>query len=293
MKIKDLDTKMEKTWCPGCPNFLILEAFKEAVLELDDENKNKIQDMAIVAGIGCHAKIFDYLNMSGFYGLHGRVLPVAQGIKIGNPNLTVVGFGGDGDTFAEGASHFVHACRRNSDITMIVHDNQVFALTVGQPTPTSEKGFLDGYPEPGVQEKPLNPLALALVSGASFVARGSALDKDYLKELIKKAVEHKGFSFIDVLQPCIIFHNVVPYFKKNVYKLDETHDKSSFGLAFKKALEWDYCFDQDRPIPTGVFYQVEKPIFEDQLPSKKPFYLVERQISKEEIFKEFNYRAFL
>lgn len=148
----DLNTKIEKTWCPGCPNFLILEAFKEAAAELDSENKIKIKDTAAVTGIGCHAKIFDYLNINGFYGLHGRVLPVAQGMKIANPNLTVVGFGGDGDTFAEGASHFVHACRRNADITMIVHDNQVFALTVGQPTPTSEKGFLDGYPEPGVQE---------------------------------------------------------------------------------------------------------------------------------------------
>lgn len=283
----DLNTKMEKTWCPGCPNFLILEAFKEAVLELDNENKSKIKDTAIVAGIGCHAKIFDYLNLNGFYGLHGRVLPVAQGMKIANPNLTVVGFGGDGDTFAEGTSHFVHACRKNSDMTMIVHDNQVFALTVGQPTPTSEKGFLDGYPEPGVAEKPLNPLALALISGAGFVARGSALDKIHLKDLIKKAIEYKGFSFIDVLQPCIIFHNVVPYFQKNVYKFDETHDKTSFGQAIKKALEWDYCFDQDKPVAIGVFYQVARPTFEDQLASKKPFYLVERQINKQEIIKEF------
>lgn len=284
----DLNTKMEKTWCPGCPNFQILEAFKEAAAELGNENKIKIQDTAIVAGIGCHAKIFDYLNLNGFYGLHGRVLPVAQGIKIGNPNLTVVGFGGDGDTFAEGASHFVHACRRNADITMLVHENQVFALTVGQPTPTSEKGFLDGYPEPGVQEKPLNPLALALISGAGFVARSSAMDKIHLKETIKIAIEHKGFSFIDILQPCIIFHNVIPYFQKNVYKLDQAHDKVSFGQALKKALEWDYCFDKDKPIPIGVFYQVQKPLFEDQLPSKKPFYQAERQINKEEILKEFD-----
>jgi len=288
MNPQDLNAKMEKTWCPGCPNFLILEAFKEAVSELENENKSRINDTAIVAGIGCHAKIFDYLDINGFYGLHGRVLPVAQGIKIANPNLTVVGFGGDGDTFAEGVAHFVHACRKNNDITMIVHDNQVFALTVGQPTPTSEKGFLDGYPGPGVQEKPLNPLALALISGASFVARGSALDKVHLKELLKKAIEHKGFSFIDVLQPCIIFHNVVPYFQKNIYKLDEMHDKASFGLALKKALEWDYCFNQDKPVPIGIFYQIQKPAFEDQLPSEKPFYQVERRVNKEEILEEFN-----
>lgn len=134
----------------------------------------------------------------------------------------------------------------------------------------------------------MNPLALALISGASFVARGSALDKIHLKELIKKAIEHKGFSFIDVLQPCIIFHNVVPYFQKNIYKLDEIYDNSNFGLALKKALEWDYCFEQDRPIPIGVFYQIAKPIFEDQLPSKKPFYQVKRQINKEKILNEFN-----
>ncbi|MDO8663710.1 MAG: thiamine pyrophosphate-dependent enzyme [Candidatus Wildermuthbacteria bacterium] len=279
---KDLSAKAENTWCPGCPNFMILQAFKEVVAELDNENKIKIENTAIVTGIGCHAKIFDYVNINSFSGLHGRVLPILLGTKLSNPNLKVVGFGGDGDTFSEGASHFIHSCRRNADLTMLVHDNQVFALTVGQPTPTSEIGFLDGYPPPGVIDHPLNPIALALISGATFVARASALDKEHLKVILKQAIEHKGFSFVDILQPCIIFHNVVPYFQKNIYKLDETYSRSDFKGALEKALEWDYCFDKGAKIPIGVFYQIKKPTLEEQLSVPKiPWHKVERKIDWE------------
>jgi 2-oxoglutarate ferredoxin oxidoreductase subunit beta len=313
MEIKDLSTKEENTWCPGCPNFGILESFKKAVAELADENKIKIKDTAIVTGIGCHAKIYDYLNLNGFYGIHGRVLPTALGIKVSNPGLSVVGFGGDGDTYAEGISHFIHACRYNADLTMIVHNNQVFSLTTGQATPTTEKGFVDGSTPLGVAEKPLNPITLALIAGASFVARGYALEAEHLKNIIKQAMEHKGFSFIDILQPCIIFHNVIPYFKKNIYKLEKSYDSSNLKEAKKRSEEWDYCFDphtkrergaegakinkvsprygvgvdNDKKVPIGVFYKIKKPAFEEQWPQQKTWHNLERKIDWKKIVKEF------
>jgi 2-oxoglutarate ferredoxin oxidoreductase subunit beta len=287
MNAEDFGTKEKNTWCPGCPNFLMLEAFKEAMAELVSKKKIEAKDAVVAAGIGCHGKIFDYLNLNGFYCLHGRLLPTALGIKFSNPNLTVFGIGGDGDTYAEGVSHFVHACRNNPDLKLIVHDNQVFALTVGQATPTSEKGFVGSANPLGVKEKPLNPLLLALASGAGFVARGFAMEKEHLKDLICRAVDHKGFAFIDVLQPCIVFHNVIPYLKKNIYKLDETHDYKDFNRAREKAGEWDYCFDKDSRIPIGVFYQAENPVLDDDFPQKKIWHEKERKTDWEKLIKNF------
>ena len=184
MKVKDLNTKEEITWCPGCPNNRILQASKEAIVDLVNKNKINAKDITIVTGVGCSPKIFDYINVNGFYGLHGRVLPACLGMKAANPELTVIGFGGDGDTYAEGVSHFVHNCRYNSDFTMIVHNNKVFALTTGQATPTSEKGFVGRSTPLGVKDKPLNPIASAIVNGATFVARGYALDINHLNGII-------------------------------------------------------------------------------------------------------------
>ena len=289
MKPQYFDTKEEITWCPGCSNFGILRAFKEAAVELVNKGKIKAQNITTVTGIGCSSKIYDYIKSNGFYGIHGRVLPVCLGIKVANPKLTVVGFGGDGDTYAEGTAHFVHACRYNADLAMIVHDNQVFSLTTGQATPTSEKGFVDGSTPLGVKEKPLNPITLALASGASFVARGYAQDIPHLKNLMKQAIEHKGFAFIDVLQPCLIFHNVIPFFRKHIYKLDKKHTISSFKKALAKAQEWDYCLKDDARIPIGIFYSKKRPIFENQWPQlKKPWYTIERKANWEEITSEFN-----
>lgn len=288
MKIRDLNTKEENTWCPGCPNFSILETSKEALVDLVNGKKIGAKDITIVTGIGCHAKIFDYLNTNAFYGLHGRVLPVSLGIKVANPELTVIGFAGDGDTYAEGISHFIHNCRYNADMTMIVHNNQIFALTTGQATPTTEKGFISGSTPLGVGEKPLNPILLALTSGASFVARGYALDKKHLKNLIEEAIKHKGFAFIDVLQPCIAYHNVIPFFQKHIYKLDKTHQMTNLKGALKKAREWDYCFEGKTKIPIGVFYKKKRPIFEEQWPQfKKPWYKVRRKIDWKRTIREF------
>ena len=289
MKAEDLKTKEEITWCPGCPNNGILQASKEAIAELVNERKIKVKNVTIVTGVGCSPKIFDYIKVNGFYGLHGRVIPVCFGIKNANPKLEVLGFAGDGGTYAEGVSHFVHACRYNADFTMIVHNNQVFSLTTGQATPTTEQGFVDGSTPLGIKEKPLNPILLALTSGATFVARGYALNVPHLKDLIKEAITHKGFAFIDVLQPCLIFHNTISYFQKHIYKLKEKkHDFTDFESALQKAKEWDYCLKEKARVPIGIFYKIKKPTFESQWPQlKKPWYTLKRKIDWPKVIEEF------
>lgn len=289
MKPEELKTKEENTWCPGCPNFGILDAFQKAAADLVNEGKVKADDLAVVAGIGCHAKIYDYVNLRGFYGIHGRVLPIATGVKLGNPNLTVVGFGGDGDTFSEGMEHFIHTCRLNPDLTMMVHNNQVFSLTTGQATPTSEKGFKDGSTPLGLGEKPINPIVLAIEAGASFVARAYAMKIPHLIEVMKQAVMHKGFAFIEIMQPCIVYHkHSVPFLNKNIYQLEETHNAGNFDQALARAREWDYSYDKDSKVPIGIFYKEERPTFESQWPQLKgPWHLVPRKINWPNVTKEF------
>jgi len=250
-----INTSSEVTWCPGCFNNQILAGVKKVL------QKKKLDNFAIVTGIGCHGKIYDYLNINGINTLHGRVLPTCLGIKVGNPNLNVIGFSGDGDAYAEGMSHLVHSSRYNIDITYVVHNNQVFALTIGQPTPTTEIGYKDKTTPLGVKVQPLNPLKIALASGATFVARVFA-DAKQIEIVMKEALKHKGFAFIEVLQPCIIFHPDKGY-KEKTYWLDK-HDKTSFDKAWKKADEFDY--NTVKKIPLGIFYQVQKETFEDQLP---------------------------
>ncbi len=258
-------TSMKSTWCPGCYNFQILAAFRKFV-EGEIANGKKREDFAIVTGIGCHAKIFDYVNLNGLNSLHGRVLPTCLGLKIGNPNLTVFGFSGDGDAYAEGMEHLIHAARYNSNLTYVVHNNQVFALTVGQPTPTTEIGFRDKTTPGGVKIHPLNPIRLMLAAGATFVARVYA-DVKQIEYVLKEAMKHNGFSFVEVIQPCLIFHSDANY-KGKIYSLEEKgHDKSNFDAAWKKAGEFDY--NTAEKIPTGIFYQTKKDVFEDQFEQLK------------------------
>lgn len=289
MKPEELKTKMEITWCPGCPNNGIFTSVKSALANLVNEGAVEKKNITTVTGIGCHAKMYDYLNSNGFYSIHGRVLPTALGIKIGNPNLTVIGFGGDGDTYAEGLDHFVQSCRINANMTMIVHNNQVFALTTGQATPTSEQGYKGRSTPLGVGDKPLNPILVALASGATFVARSYALDVQHLTALIQEAIKHKGFAYIDVLQPCLIYHNVVPYLQKRIYKLSESgHDQSNFDAALAKAREWDYCFTEENgKIPIGIFYKTSKPTFEEQWRLEKPMHTIERKVEWKKTLEEF------
>lgn len=262
----NISTTTKNTWCPGCFNFQILEGVKKFLESEINSGKSK-DDYAIVSGIGCHAKIFDYIDLKGINSLHGRVLPTCLGLKVGNPNLNVIGFAGDGDAYAEGMAHTVHAARYNSDFTYVIHNNQVFALTLGEPTPTTEIGFKDKTTPYGVKLKPINPLKIMLASGATFVARVFA-DVGQVEEILREAVKHKGFSFVEVIQPCIVFHPDVGY-KEKVYQLESSHDKSSFEQAWRKADEFDY--NNPVRIPVGIFYQKEEEVFEDKFAPLKKF----------------------
>jgi len=260
----NLSTNTKPTWCPGCYNFFILNALKKIVNEEIEKGKSQ-NDFAIVTGIGCHAKIFDYVNLNGINTLHGRVLPTCLGMKISKPELNVFGFSGDGDAYAEGMEHLVHTARYNPNINYVVHNNRVFALTVGQPAPTTEKGFKDKTNPKGVKTQPLNPILLMLASGATFVARVFGGDLKQIEYVFKEAVKHKGFSFIEILLPCLIFHNAD--YKNKVYNLQEQkYDKGNFNQALKKAQEFDYdSISEDTKIPTGIFYQTQKPVFEEEV----------------------------
>ena len=250
----------KNTWCPGCGNFAIQNAFKEAVSEMD------VNKTVLVSGIGCHGKISDYMNLNSVYALHGRTIPVGTGIKIGNRDLNVVCMVGDGDTYDEGMAHFIHAAKRNSDITVIVHDNRVFSLTVNQPTSTSPKGYIGTTSPNGSVENPINPLDVTLTLGATFVARGYAGKPQQLKRLILEGMQHKGFSLIEVLQPCVIWHDTYPDYNERCYEMEEEY--MHFERARERAREWDYA--NDSRIPLGVFYKDERPTYEEQLGDVSP-----------------------
>lgn len=264
--LDDLKTPKINTWCPGCGNFGILMAFKKALIELGLEREETV----LVSGIGCHGKMVNYVNINGFHGIHGRVLPVAQGIKLANPELKVIGFAGDADQYNEGWGHFAHAIRTNIDMTLIVHDNMVLGLTTGQATSTSQQGFKSKSTPFGVIPPMLNPLAHALVSNGTFVARGFAGDMLHLKGIIMKAITHKGFAFIDVFQPCVSFNylNTYDWFRERIYKLeDENHDVTDQKEALEKAFEWG------ERIPIGILYNKERPTYHDNLQHVKDIQL--------------------
>jgi len=260
---KELGTYAQNTWCPGCGNFGILASAKKALTELEAEGLD-LNKVAIVSGIGCHAKIADYINVNSFYSIHGRVPPPMTGIKLANPNLTVIGYAGDGDAYGEGIEHLIFSAKRNIDMTFIVHNNRVYGLTTGQFTPTSPSGFKGRSTPAGSPEEPLNPIELMISAGATFVARGYTKNMKHLQSLIKSAITHKGFSFIDVLQPCFTFFNTYDYYNERVYEFaDKDHDISNKEAAFAKAREWTY--GEGERIPVGIFYQVMKPTYEEKL----------------------------
>lgn len=256
MELKDLRGQTP-AWCPGCGNFRILNAFKEAIVELDI----KPYEFIIVSGIGQAGKFPHYLRCHTFNGLHGRTLPVATGIMLANHEMLVFAVAGDGDCYGEGGNHLIHAMRRNVNIKLLVHNNQVYGLTKGQASPTSMPGMVTKVQIQGVVSEPLNPVALGVSLDCSFVARGFAGDPEHLKGLIKEAVNHKGFCLIDILQPCVTFNKINTYdwYQKRVYKLNQEYNPYDRLNAFQKALEWG-----DR-IPLGIIYKRERPLFEEQL----------------------------
>lgn len=251
----DLKTYAVNTWCKGCGDFGILNAFKRAVRKLEEGGISSDQ-IIISAGIGCHAKIFDYLNLSGLYSLHGRSMATVQGIKLANPELKVVTFTGDGDAYGEGLAHMIFAAKRNADITVIVHDNAVYGLTTGQFTPTSHKGYKGRSTPFGSIEEPINPLALLLEAGATFVARGYSGKIENLADSIYRGIEHSGFSFIEVLQPCISFNDTYKIYNSIVDVIESEPTTFTDALALTR---------ETKRLPLGVFYDVNKPTFHEEL----------------------------
>jgi 2-oxoglutarate ferredoxin oxidoreductase subunit beta len=248
----DFKSEVKPTWCPGCGDFGVLNAVYAALRQ----QGKRPEDVVSVSGIGCSSRLPFFVTSYGFHGLHGRAMPIATGLKLANPELTVLAFGGDGDAFAIGGDHFMHACRRNVDITYVVMDNATYGLTKGQASPTSRTGYVTKTTPGGAAEQPVNPLALALVCGATYVAQAfSARPKD-LTELIVKGIAHKGFAFIEVFSPCPTFNKVdtFTYYKDEIDDVPEDHDPTDLGAALRLATS------QER-IYTGLIYQREQPDF--------------------------------
>lgn len=272
----DFNTKEPIQWCPGCGNFGVLTALKMALTELNKQP----HEVVISSGVGCSSKIPHYVMSYGFEGLHGRPVPVAEGIKLANHKLTVIAEGGDGDGYQEGVQHFLHVMRRNHDITYIVHDNQLYGLTTGQASATSLLGMKTKTTPHGVIEIPFNPILTAIDNGATYVARGFAGDINHLKELIKGGIMHKGFALVEVFQPCVSFNklNTYEWFRERVYKLEESgHNPRDKKAAREKAEE--EVASGYKKIPIGLFYKEERPTYEDQLPQLKDSALVEKSLS--------------
>jgi len=245
---------VEIAWCPGCGNFGILQALKETL----DELGYRPQDVVVVSGIGQAAKAPHYLRVNVFNGLHGRSIPVAFAIKTVRPELLVIAESGDGCMYGEGGNHLLHAIRRNPDITVLVHNNQVYGLTKGQASPTSGEGFRSKAQPWGNLSRPLNPLSLAISQGAGLVARAFAGDREGLKGILKEALSFRGFALVDILQPCVTFNpvNTYAWYRERVYYLGKDHNPEDQVAAFQKSLEWG-----DR-IPLGVFYRNPQPTYE-------------------------------
>ena len=266
-KIFDMEYA-DVAWCPGCGNFSILSTVKKALAELEINP----EDLVLVSGIGQAGKLPHYVKSNVFNGLHGRSLPPATGIKAVNPELTVIDVSGDGCMYGEGGNHFIHTIRRNPNITNIVHNNMVYGLTKGQASPTTRANFKSNLQVEGVFLEPFNPLSVAIALKASFVARVFSGDMDQTKEILKKAIKHKGYALVDIFQPCVTFNkvNTFQWFRENTYYLEDTHDPSNIGEAFKRAMETD-------KYPLGIFYvNNDKKTFEENLAvynkNKSPVY---------------------
>ena len=253
--LADYKGRVDPDWCPGCGHFGVLAAVQKALVELQIPN----DQVATISGIGCSSNFPGFIETYGLHSLHGRSLPVATGVKMANHALTVLVTGGDGDGFGIGCGHFVHTMRRNIDLTYLVLDNQIYGLTTGQTSPTSRIGAKTKSMPYGNIETPLNPLSLALAAGATFVGRGFTGDQKHLTTLIRQAIEHKGFSFLDIMSPCVTYNhdNTVQWFRPRVKRLEDNpdYDSSDWQLAMEKSLLWD---DE---IPIGCFFK------RDDLPS--------------------------
>lgn len=257
-------------WCPGCGDFAILSALKSALFELQFEP----QDTILVPGIGCSSKMMSAIDVYGLHTIHGRAIPVATGVKVANHKLNVITFGGDGDMLGIGGNHFIHACRRNANLTLILPNNQTYGLTTGQTSPTSDMGYRTKTSPKGNVDQPLRPTVLALAGNATFVARTSSAKKGHMQKIIEEALKHKGMAVVEVMQFCITFNriNTPDYYEPRLYDLQETdHDTSNYEDALVKSSEWG-----DK-IPYGIFYQEAKPTYEEVYDQLKDKSLVEKR----------------
>jgi len=277
MTVNDFDMgKIDIAWCPGCGNFSILKALQSTLQDMGLSP----EQIVLVSGIGQAAKTPHYLRCHLFNGLHGRALPAATGIKAANPSMVVIAESGDGDMYGEGGNHFIHAIRRNPDITNFVHNNMVYGLTKGQASPTSRPGQFTPVQTHGVFEEPFNPIAVAIALNAGFVARAFAMDKERTGRIMRAAIEHKGYALVDILQQCVSFNKVNTYkwFKENTWYIDESHDPTNRDEAFRLAVAQE-------GLPLGIFYRNDKRVpFEKNIPAyrsdDRPLYARETDLEK-------------
>ncbi len=261
--VKEFRNNIRPNWCPGCGDFAVQASIQRALgnLNLDPEQ------VALVSGIGCSGRISGYVNVYGFHGVHGRSLPIAQGVKLSNRNLTVLAAGGDGDGFGIGLNHFMHAVRRNMDITYIVMDNQIYGLTKGQHSPTSSFGFKAKTTPAGNIENALSPLQIAMAAGITFLAQGFSHEVNQLTELIEAGIQHKGFSLINVFSPCVTYNKINTYewYKEHIVNLEQfpNYDPTDRASAITKVMETD-------GLCTGLIYRNdEKPAYEELITGYK------------------------
>jgi 2-oxoglutarate ferredoxin oxidoreductase subunit beta len=273
LPIASYEGLVDPDWCPGCGDFGVLKAVKMAAGKAGVASK----DLVVVSGIGCSSNLPGYVHSYGVHSLHGRAIAVATGIKLANTGLKVVITGGDGDGYGIGIGHFIHAMRRNLDLTYVVMDNQIYGLTTGQASPTTMKEMRTKSTPRGNVELPINPIALALVSGATYIARGFSGEPNHMADLIAGGIRHKGFALIDAFSPCVTYNklNTYAWFKKRVYKLesDSNYDSTNVRAALEKSFEWN------ERIPLGVFYKDNQPTYEDSEPAFKRGPLVHQPLA--------------
>lgn len=271
---------VDPDWCPGCGDFGVLKGIQTAAAKLGISPEN----LFVVSGIGCSSNLPGFIHAYGIHSLHGRSVPVATGAHLANHEMKTIITGGDGDGYGIGIGHLLHAMRRNLDVTYIVMDNQIYGLTTGQTSPTTSLGHKTKSTPQGNLETPLNPLALAITAGATFVARGFSGEQKQLADIVAAAIEHKGFSLVDIFSPCVTFNkvNTYPWFKERVYKLeDENWDPTDFHKSYQKSFEWG-----DR-IPLGILYQTELPTYEDHEIAFKKGALVKQDLrADKKVFAE-------
>jgi len=252
LTVQHFRSGVKPIWCPGCGDFSVLSSFYKTLVELNLPSEK----VAIASGIGCSGRFPAFVKAYGFHGVHGRAVPLATGMKLARPDLNVFAVGGDGDGFSIGGGHLPHAARRNVDITYIVMDNEIYGLTKGQPSPTSQIGMKKKASPYGTFDQPLNPLLMALSYGTTFVARGFSSKPKQLTELIKRGTQHKGFSIIQVISPCVSFNNLYDHFKAATKEIPEDHDPADKAAAIKLALDTETIY-------IGVFYEEDRPTFTD------------------------------